>query len=160
MNTDSPIRDADALVDLAIAWDEPEAAMLASALEAEGIESIVVGGGVGDWSEAPGISRPRVQVRAGRHADAVTVLSDLSERIDAAREERREAPQRCPVCRYDLIGITRDDVCPECGLELRQTRMRFRIVPLGSGSGPARVILIAVGVLLAALAAAVIASSF
>ena len=152
----APAESENAVIDLVHAWDEHEAALVAAHLRDSGIEAVVVGAGLGNWSEAPGLARPRVQIRLADRERALQHLIELSDRINAERRDSGRA-LTCPACGYDLTGST-SPRCPECGLGLEDPPMRFTLVdPQNAGAGPARSLLIGIAVVLLGFAAVAIA---
>lgn len=109
------------LVDLVYAWNEHEAAMVAGQLRAVGLDAVVMGVGVGVWSELAQGARVRVQVRMADREPALVVVRALAERMAEARRarENRVTPplvlMDCQRCGYNMEGLPLNSKCPECG---------------------------------------------
>ena len=58
-----------------------------------------------------------------------------ADRPNATDLQERQGPQPCPACGYDLRGLSRKGVCPECGVpyDLDLWHIYTRRPPLGFG---------------------------
>jgi hypothetical protein len=125
--------DPDILVDLTTARTAFEAEMIAESLRAQGIpaEAFTTAGSTLQWDIAA--TQPmRIQVRRRDLARAAEVLRairaesvdldwsqvDTGDRSPVTPEEitKNRVREICTRCGYDVTGLERDGVCPECGL--------------------------------------------
>ena len=117
-------------VPVAIAPNEIAAHMLEHVLEAQGIESYVLGGHANRVLFWTGLAEVRIEVRRCDYERAREALEAFAERVAASLPEQKMRGH-CVVCGYDRAGLEADTHCPECGSQASVWKIdegRFQIV--------------------------------
>lgn len=118
LNPDQPVT-------AVLAPNDFEAQVIAHALNAEGIRAVVEGSLNGGWAGPGNLIAPvNVLVKHSERMEALRVLRRLRAEADGLTVDDTlpiraiDTSGRCVVCRYDMAGLDRQSVCPECGTNL------------------------------------------
>ncbi len=104
---------------------EFDASIIASVLNDQNIETRIVGGNLEALGPMAPTRKIELAVPEDRAEEAAEILTDLFARA-AERELALNAKGGCVTCGYDMSALSDQDMCPECGTNLRQLAERFR----------------------------------